>query len=129
MAIFQFYSKEFEAEFHEVDYRTFETLHLNQYQVKYDRMLNRELSNLKLRNIIDTNICELDLFEKLKHSIKTSTINEFAGGRINGRMDKILNQSKIKLINSNREKLKYYVGFNYVLNSIYGLVFKNKYKK
>lgn len=125
--IFQFYSKQFGAEFHEVDFRTFETLHLNQYQVKYDRMLNRELSNLKLNKIIGTKICELDLYEKLKNSIKKSTIYEFKGGRINGRMDKILNQSRIELINSNKGKLIYCIGFNYVLNSIFGILNQNKY--
>jgi nucleoside-diphosphate-sugar epimerase len=125
--IFQFYSKEFEAEFHEVDYSTFETLHLNQYQVKYDRMLNRELSNLKLKKIIGTTISEIDFFEKLKISIKKSTVHKFTGGRINGRMDKILNQSNRELINSNKGKLIYCIGFNYLLNSIYGILNQNKY--
>lgn len=125
--ILQFYSKEYNALFHQVDYSAFETLHLNQYQVKYDRMLNRELSNLKLKSTIDADFREMDLFEKLKSSIKKSSKYYFTGGRINGRMDKMLGQCNINQIISFKGKMLYYIGFNYYFNLIYGYLFKNKY--
>lgn len=127
--IFQFYSKEFKAQFIEVDHNIFKTLYVNQYQVEYDRMLNRQMSNLKIKNVIIKNIRESDLFEKLKIYAKKSSFKVYSGGRINGRMDKILDHNKIGLINSNKEKLKYIIGFNSILNTTYGFIKKNKYLK
>jgi hypothetical protein len=92
-------------------------------------MFNRQLSNKKINDTVGPISSNKDSFEKLKSYINSSNTYEY-GGRINGRIDKlIINKSNTHLISKNSEKLKYKIGFSSVLNAIYGLLNKKKYLK
>lgn len=128
--IFDFFSKELDAKFIEVDFEQFKSLHVNLYQVKFDRMLNRNLSNSKLLShvVVKNSLPTCSFFDKLRKSLKES--NEFKfSGRINGRMDNIIGVNNRKLVKTKIARLKYDIGHVEILNSIYGHFSRNKFLK
>jgi nucleoside-diphosphate-sugar epimerase len=127
--ILDFYRENFNARFNEIDYQTFKTLYVNEYQVRYDRMVNRELSNMKLKSLIGYQVLESNFSDLLMTSIKRSKNYVFEGGRINGRMDKILSLSMASGSGKIIADLKYFMGYNTFLNSIYGIINKDSYLK
>ena len=128
--IFEFFSLELGAKFIEVDFEQFKSLNINLYQVKFDRMLNRNLSNSKLLSVVGvkSSLSNSSLFEKLRYSLKEPNDFKFSG-RINGRMDNIIGINNRKLVTTRIGRLKYDIGHNEFLNSIYGRFSKNKFLK
>ena len=105
-----------------VDLKTYSTLGLNPYQLKYDRSFDRVCDNSKIINHTET---QLYKWKSAKEGIsfesnKTDTCkwnNSYT--RIHGRMDRILGVKRFKEILHCQTKLSYLIGYITFLNFIY----------
>lgn len=95
------------------------SLGINRYQVIYDRMLDRVCDNTKIRETAGFDPAALTTPEAgLRQSLAGTIIRAAALSRLQGRMDALARQTRLKKARSLKEATGYTIGHSAILNRL-----------
>ncbi len=107
----------------------YQALKLNPYQLIYDRLFNRVCSNEKIMQIDGMHGYTFKSAEEgLTYELRKINFEKWCNSysRIHGRMDKILGLNRLKEAIRSGKGINYYIGYNSLLNNIYGILNRKK---
>lgn len=127
--IIDIYKSSLNLEIKEIKLIEYLSLGLNNYQLRFDRLVNRICNNNKiLKKIDEPNYQFIDLEFGINEAIKNSNFSRYNSfSRVDGRMDKIINSNQLKTINKFKQILPYIVGYNEILNRFFISINERKY--
>jgi len=122
--VLDIYSKSCGLKYIVVPDETFKSLYLNPYQLQYDRLIHRICDNSKIVKLTGLSINNTK--ERLIYELSRSSKHVVFGGRIQGRMDRVIGMNNFSRVSSIKYKIAYLLGWFRLTNFIYGEFYLNR---